>query len=176
MIIHDEPSLALKVKAIFYFPSAGFGLFIFQEMPKKASSPGKQLHDACKSGEIAAVRKLLDNGVDMNWKNTFGDTALIYASVHGHVEIIKLLLDRGAQIDTRDNIEGTALMNACFHGKIDCVRLLLDRGADTSLKDEDGIMAKDVAVENGKVDIVQLLDEVCMFQTQDKKVFKYRYA
>jgi ankyrin repeat protein len=144
-------------------------------MPKgsssSSSSPGQQLIDACEKGEIAAVRKLLDEGVDVNWKDTLGDTALIYASANGHVEIIKLLLDRGAFIDfIRNGVGGTALMNACFNGQVDCVRLLLEKGADMSIKTNNGKTAKDYAIENGHAGIVPLLDEVCMFQTLDKKV------
>ena len=147
-------------------------------MPKgssSSSSPGQQLHTACRSGGIAAVRKLLDEGTDVNWKDKKGMTAFIYASAHGHVEVVKLLLDRGALIDLQNNVGGTALSNACFYGKIDCVRLLLERGADMFMTGKSGKTAKDWAEEQEHADIVQLLDEVCMFQTQDK-CFKYRQA
>jgi ankyrin repeat protein len=148
-------------------------------MPKGSSSssspPGQQLIDQCSSGDLTAVRKLLDDGVDVNWKDTLGDTALIYASANGHVEVLKLLLDRGALIDFLRNGGGTALMNASYNGRVDCVRLLLERGADMSLKSKDIRTAKDWAVSYGHADIAQMLDEVCMPQNQDK-YFKYCQA
>jgi ankyrin repeat protein len=149
-------------------------------MPKGSSSSsasGKQLFEASKSGNIAAVRKLLDKGVDVNWKDDEegdeeGDTALTWASEFGHIDIIKLLLDRGALIDLQDNIGGTGLMYASHFGQVECVRFLLERGADMSIKDTDGMTARDQAVEQRQVGIVLLLDEVCMLQTRDK-CFKY---
>jgi ankyrin repeat protein len=147
-------------------------------MPKgssSSSSPGQQLIDKCSSGDLAAVRKLLDDGVDVNWKDTEGRTALMWASAYGHAEVVKLLLDKGAQIDVQNNGGGMALMWASVNGKVECVRLLLEKGADMSLKCKDGLTAKDKAVEKGHVDIVQLLNEVCMLQTQDK-CFKFCQA
>jgi ankyrin repeat protein len=140
-------------------------------MPKNSSlSPsGHQLIDACKSGNnFAAVRKLLDDGVDVNWKNKEGDTALIWASVEGHAEVVKLLLDRGALTDLQRNGGATALMYASFFGHVECVRLLLERGADMSIKDRNGKTAKDDAIERGNDAIGQLLNEVCMLQNQDQ--------
>jgi ankyrin repeat protein len=137
-------------------------------MSSSSTSPGRKLLDACISGEIAAVRELLDDGGDVNWKDKFGDTALIWANVKGHAEVVKLLLERGAHIDHQSNIGVTALICASYNGKIDCARLLLERGSDISMKSENGKTAKDFALEKGKVNIVQLLDEVCIFQTQDK--------
>jgi hypothetical protein len=142
----------------------------FEEMPKcSSSSPsGQQLIDSCKSGNnLAAVQKLLDDGVDVNWKDNIGSTALCWASVEGRVEIIKLLLDRGAQIDIQNIVGWTALMIAVWNGKVECVRLLQERGADMSLKCKSGKTARDQAVERGHVEIVLLLDEVSMLQTQD---------
>ena len=123
------------------------------------------LTDACESGNIAAARMLLDKGVDVNWKDKSGYTALSWASGYGHVQIVKLLLDRGAKINIQDNSGFTALMDASDYGRIDCARLLLERGADMFIKDNDGKTAKDYAKDwakdNGIDDIVRLLDEVC---------------
>ena len=58
-------------------------------MPKGSSlssASGKQLLEASESGNLIAVRKLLDEGVDVNWKNKKRDTALCWASAKGHAE------------------------------------------------------------------------------------------
>jgi ankyrin repeat protein len=146
---------------------------LFQDMPKRSSSssPGQQLSNACISCDLAAVQKLLDDGVDVNWKDRTGWTALMDASgCWGHIEVVKLLLDNGAEVNIQDNNGWTALMVATINGKVECVRLLLEKGADVSSRTMDGGTAKDLA--DGRVDIVQLLDEVRMFQTQDER-FKY---
>jgi ankyrin repeat protein len=145
-------------------------------MPKASSSspsPGQQLIDSCKkSANIAAVQKLLDEGVDVNWKDTLGDTALICASVHGHVEIIKLLLDKGALPDIQNNFGGTALMNASHNGRVDCARLLLERGADMFITTttKSSKTAKDYVKKNtrhGK-ELVHLFNEVRIFNFKEK--------
>jgi len=132
-------------------------------MPKDYS-PGEKFIDACCSGDLAAARKLLDKGVDVNYTDKDGSTALMWASVMGHVEVVKLLLDRGALIDLQNNYGSSALMYASHNGIVDCVRLLLDKGADMSLKAKDDMTAKDKAESNGHVAIVQVLDEVCMLK------------
>jgi ankyrin repeat protein len=191
-------------------------LKFFQEMQNgsSSSSPGGQhffVH-ACKIGSLAHARTLFDKGIDVNWKDKEGYTALMWASgkgqvgivkwllsrgvlidiqnkcggtasgvtalmwssQEGHVEVVKLLLDRGALPDLQEPNHGsTALIMASSWGRASCVRLLLEKGADMSLKDKNGMTAKDIAKINGHIDIIQLLDEVRMFQTQDK-YFKYR--
>jgi ankyrin repeat protein len=139
------------------------------------STSGEQLIDAGISGCLVAVRNLLDDGIDMNWKNTLGYTALMWASGKGHVEVVKLFLESGALIDLQNKYGWTALSIASYFGKIDCARLLLERGADISFKSMDGNRtAKDWAVERGHADVAQLLDEVSMLQNQHK-YFKYHH-
>ena len=57
-----------------------------------------QLQDAARKGDAAAVKKLLDEGVDVNTRFRYNATALFYACDHGHVEAVKVLLDRGADM------------------------------------------------------------------------------
>ena len=56
----------------------------------------EQFQDAARKGDAAAVKKLLDEGVDVNTKFRYNATALFYACDHGHLEVVKMLLDRGA--------------------------------------------------------------------------------
>jgi ankyrin repeat protein len=52
---------------------------------------------------LEAVRMLLDLGLDPNWANKDGRTALMGAAHKGRNEVIQLLVDRGAKIDARDH-------------------------------------------------------------------------
>lgn len=56
---------------------------------------------ACK-GDVAGVKDLLDEGIDVNSIDLDGRTALHIAACEGHVEVAKLLLSRKANIDARD--------------------------------------------------------------------------
>jgi len=72
-----------------------------------------QLQEAARKGDAATVRKLLDEGVDVNTKFRYGATALFYACDHGHVEVVKVLLDKGADLTVKDSFYGfTPLMLA----------------------------------------------------------------
>jgi ankyrin repeat protein len=73
----------------------------------------EQLQEAARKGDAATVKKLLDEGVDVNTKFRYNATALFYACDHGHVEVVKVLLDKGADMSVKDTFYGfTPLMLA----------------------------------------------------------------
>jgi ankyrin repeat protein len=73
----------------------------------------EQLQDAARKGDAAAVRKLLDEGIDVNTKFRYNATALFYACDHGHVDVVKVLLEKGADLTVKDSFYGfTPLMLA----------------------------------------------------------------
>jgi ankyrin repeat protein len=66
----------------------------------------EQFQDAARKGDAAAVKKLLDEGVDVNTKFRYNATALFYACDHGHLEVVKVLLDKGADMSVKDSFYG----------------------------------------------------------------------
>jgi ankyrin repeat protein len=66
----------------------------------------EQLQDAARKGDAATVKRLLDEGVDVNTKFRYNATALFYACDHGHLEVVKVLLDRGADMSLKDTFYG----------------------------------------------------------------------
>src|SRR5258708_10410717 len=73
----------------------------------------EQLQEAARKGDAATVKKLLDQGVDVNTKFRYNATALFYACDHGHLEVVKVLLDHGADMSGKDTFYGfTPLMLA----------------------------------------------------------------
>ena len=66
----------------------------------------EQFQEAARKGDAATVKKLLDEGVDVNTKFRYNATALFYACDHGHLEVVKVLLDRGAAMDLKDTYYG----------------------------------------------------------------------
>jgi ankyrin repeat protein len=48
-----------------------------------------------RSGDYAAVKRLIEEGMDVNTQNNNGSTALMWASQGGHLEVIKLLIEAG---------------------------------------------------------------------------------
>lgn len=87
-----------------------------------------QLYEACKSGDIKTVRKLIRRGVNVNEKSDFiEDTALLIASRNGYFDIVKLLIENGADVNLN-----TPIKNAIMNGHYDIVKLLMDNNAEYS--------------------------------------------
>ena len=106
------------------------------------STKAEELSAAARRGDAAAVKKLLDDGVDPNTKFRYEVTALIYACDHGHLDVVKVLLDHKADINAREN-KGRTPLHLAIKQKfqldepseakaLPVVRLLLERKADLS--------------------------------------------
>jgi len=98
-----------------------------------AQRPNAPLTQAAVRNDVAALRRLLDEG---HKADEGGDswTALIWAARSGSIEAMNLLLDSGADVNrpgsTGDNWDATPLQHAILERQPAAVRLLLDRGAD----------------------------------------------
>ncbi|XP_017016651.1 tonsoku-like protein [Drosophila kikkawai] len=106
---------------------------------KKNNKGETQLHQACISGNLELVRRLIDQGHTVNVRDHAGWLPLHEASNHGYREIVELLLDKGAASAINDkggtSCDGiTPLFDACSNGYLDVAELLLDRGADATVR------------------------------------------
>ena len=80
-------------------------------------------------GYTETVRLLLDAGADLEARNVYGFTPLLYAAGNGHTEAVRLLLDAGAAVDARDEGGRTPLRLSAYWGHTETTHLLLDAGA-----------------------------------------------
>ena len=107
-------------------------------------------------GSVDAVRRLLDRGADVNTKNSFDATALVYAA--GNEAKARLLMAHGADVNARTRQGRTALMiAAACDGCSAVVKLLLEKGADVKAKDSGGSTALELAASGGDSESVRLL-------------------
>ena len=116
---------------------------------------------AVRKGDVAAVRKLIDEGVDVNTKFRYDATALSYACDRGHIEVVKLLLDRGADVKVADTFyHATPLTWAIRPASgrkpehLEVVRLLLAKGGIPADQLSDALEA---ATRTNQDDVVTLL-------------------
>ncbi|RLD43688.1 MAG: hypothetical protein DRI86_09380 [Bacteroidetes bacterium] len=81
--------------------------------------------NAADRGDVKAVNSFILKGINLNYRDANGATALFYAANNAHMEVIKTLLYYGANpnIATFDGF--TPLMNAALQGKFDVAQLLL---------------------------------------------------
>src|ERR1700730_5528301 len=76
------------------------------------------LIEAAIKGDTAAVKSLLDHGVNTNTKDPDGRTPLTEAAYYGHTEIVKALLDHGADVFAKKVHGETAYDMAAGHPDI----------------------------------------------------------
>jgi hypothetical protein len=121
------------VVAIF---SVCFGTAVSYGQSSGANERAEAMADAARKGDAAAVKKFLDDGVEVNAKFRYGATALFYACDRGHLEVVKLLLDRGADVNVRDTFYMATPLTWAVSPQMgrtpqhpEIVRLLLQKGA-----------------------------------------------
>lgn len=90
----------------------------------------QKLIDKCAEGDIAAVKALISNGVDVNYRGTHGNTPLGYSAYNGHDEIVRYLLDAGADPDLPAYDGWSPLALAVYEVHPHPAKLLLDSGAN----------------------------------------------
>jgi hypothetical protein len=94
-MFHPSPAL---LAAVLLAASTAVG-----QTPTTSTTKADALLDAARKGDVAAVRTLLDEGLDVDTKFRYGRTALAFACDRGHVEVVRLLLERGADVNAQDS-------------------------------------------------------------------------
>ncbi|KAL8974194.1 MAG: hypothetical protein Q9197_001568 [Variospora fuerteventurae] len=129
---------------------------------KHMSRSGEILALATKADFVAIVRLLVEGGVDLDYQDDQGETALHLAARFGHVECAKALLQgSGAQkanTELEESVFGwTPIFIACVEGHLSIVELLIDAGADVGRADTSGWTAQEHAALRGHIDIAEKL-------------------
>lgn len=112
---------------------------------------------AIERGDLVTANKCFDQGIDVNWTNSNGDSLLLIAAQHGHKDIVTLLLNRGANVAYQNPYGENVLFVAAKFGHTDIVKLLLDHGM---LVDESNLYKESplfIAAENGHLSVVNVL-------------------
>ena len=114
----------------------------------------------CEDGKLDEVRSALARGEDVNDKNSWGSTALMWAVRNKHNSIVKLLLDQpGVKTNEKDNGGRTALHVAAWFNNREVARMLLlhptmDSANAKSNKGNTAVMA---AVRRGHKEVLSEL-------------------
>ena len=136
-------------------------LSIVQEAREK-----RDLWKLCKEGKLTDVRSLLACGKDVNSKNSYGETALMYAVWKKHNSIVKLLLDQPAvDVNVKSNDGWTALYLAAGHNNAEGARMLLLHKDFNSanVTDNKGRTALICAVRHRKEEVLrELVEHQCV--------------
>jgi len=152
---------------------SGFPILLFALMATATCRPAaaltqtagraEALSDAARRGDAAAVKRLLDEGVDVNTRFRYERTALSFAADRGHADVVKVLLDRGADANIKDTFYGATPLAWAVSPAMDrtprhteVVRLLLARGGIPADALSDALAA---ATRQKLEDVVALLEK-----------------
>ncbi|KAF5986269.1 hypothetical protein FBULB1_2491 [Fusarium bulbicola] len=119
----------------------------------------KLLLSASKYGHIHVVRVLLEaKKTNLNPRDGYGWTPLMWAINYRHSRIIKLLLEHKADVNTRDKTGMTPLHFATRYGQFEIANLILQTGyADVNLPDLAGLTPLHLAARWKRDDTAQLI-------------------
>lgn len=118
------------------------------------------LLSAAENNDIEQVRRLLDQGADINSRNDCGCTPLHIAAGQNEdrgFDMLCLLLERGAKVNEKTgNMGETPLADACCEGNYRCVQRLIQAGADVNAAGEVSPLMN-AAINSENWQIVELL-------------------
>lgn len=109
------------------------------------------IFQAAAQGDLGTLQKLVDQGADVNQKQTDGATPLILAAQKNHMPLVRYLVECKADTACATKVGGTALNRAAENGNDEMVAFLLDHGTPI------GNLALIVAAREGHLPIVERL-------------------
>ncbi|KAJ6113206.1 hypothetical protein N7512_008530 [Penicillium capsulatum] len=135
------------------------------QIRKQAPKSSAVLALATKANFVDIVQLLVDAGVDINYQDEQGETALHVAARFNHEECARILLDgteyQKANTELTENTYAwTPLFIACVDAALGVAKLLIAAGADLERFDSSGWTAKEHAALRGHLDIARCLAEV----------------
>ena len=128
------------------------------ETPIPCEGYKDDLFGTIRHGDPGIVQCVIDEGADVDEKNSFGDPPLQKAIENGSDAIVRILVNAKANVNAKDGFENPMLHEAIERGKVEIVRILVVEGnADVDAKDRFGDPMLHEAIERGEVQIVSIL-------------------
>jgi uncharacterized protein len=119
--------------------------------------PSADLVRAAGAGDLAAVRRLLANGVDVDTRDARGRTAVTAAALGEHVAVARELIRAGADVDLQDEERNNALLVCGETGNVALLREVLRAHPDLRRTNRFGGTALIPASDRGHVGVVREL-------------------
>lgn len=127
--------------------------------PSIRQSSSSPLHQACKVDDVETVTYLLEAGAEINRRNCFNVTPLMYAVKYGSWGLVDLLLSYSPELAARDFIQTTVVHWAVWRRDAAVMRSLLQAGANADSKMADRSRPLHLAASCGYEEVINVLLE-----------------
>ncbi len=97
------------------------------------------------SGDMAVSKAFFSSAVDLNVKDTLGQTPMHYVLRYGYPELLPIVLEKGLDINAVDN-EGQTPLHLIWKGEtsIETIKAFIDEGSEVNPKDKEGYTPLDL--------------------------------
>ena len=148
----NEGGHMITVNKMFYL----FLVFFVLTAPAAA----EEIHEAVQQGDLAKVKKLLENNPDLlEAKSENEKTPLHFAAQIGNKEIVEFLIGKGADVNAKNIAHETPLHYAAALKHKEVVDFLIARGAQLDSITSDGSTPLHYAANYGNFETVRVLVE-----------------
>lgn len=103
-----------------------------------------QLKDKAKRGSELGIKRMVEAGADVNWRDVDGRSALHYAAKHGNLKSISMLIELGAESASLCNKGLTPLHMAAANGRLECLKYLHGKSPDSYLKHLNSVILESI--------------------------------
>jgi len=135
-------------------------LFIKAGMdPNVAEGDKTVLLEACRRGYTEVGLALIEAGADVDAKDGYGVTCLMFSAITGSNELILKMIEKGADVNAKDKYGRSALIEALTTENdipLETYKALIDADADVDAQIEGGLTPLMLSAD-GNVEILQLL-------------------
>ena len=114
------------------------------------------LHAAASASQLACVA-LLVSKVNIDQRDSRGDSALHWACSRGDMKVVEKLVENNANVNLANNSGATPIYNACYNGHYEVVDHLIQKGASLSTQNNNGDTPLHIAVSFSQLSIVDSL-------------------
>lgn len=111
------------------------------------------------NNDIAAIKKMVQQGVDINTKDHLCRTLLMYAVTDNQLDLVNELIKLGIDVNAQDKQGFTALHVAAIYQNVKIAKCLVAHGAILEAKDGWGNtpLQRAVFYSKGKGDVIKFL-------------------
>jgi len=113
------------------------------------------IHEYCRNNDVDGLSKLLlESNCNINAKDKYGDTGLIWACFYGHKEIVSILIKAKSDLNIQDEDGYTGLIWACEIGHKEIASMLIKAKCDINVQNKYGRTSLILACNRYHKDII----------------------